>query len=78
MHADLVIELIEQQIIDQIAERLSGVYTTASPDAVSRLVHEEYARFNGQPIRDFVPLFVERCARVELAKLDGRLAASTA
>jgi hypothetical protein len=73
-----VIELSEQQIIDQIAERLSGAYTTVSPDTVSRLVHGEYARFNGPPIRDFVPLFVERCAKAELAKFDGRLAASTA
>ena len=78
MHPDLVIELNEQQIIDQIAERLSGMYTSVSPDAVSRLVHAEYARFNGRPVRDFVPLFVERSAKAELAKLDGRLAASTA
>jgi hypothetical protein len=73
-----VIELSEQQIIDQIAERLSGMYTTVSPDAVSRLVHEAFARFNGRPVRDFVPLFVERSAKAELEKLDGRLAASTA
>ena len=68
----------EQQIIDQIAERLSRMYTTVLPDAVSQLVHEECARFNGRPVRDFVPLFVERSAKAELAKLDGRPAASTA
>jgi hypothetical protein len=64
-----VIELSEQQIIDQIAERLTGVYPEVSSEAVSRLVRKEHARFEGRPIRDFVPLFVERCAKAGLAKL---------
>ena len=70
-HSYAVIELSEQQIIDQIAHRLSGAYPTVSPEAVSRLVHELHARFNGSRIRDFVPLFVERLAKTELAKLGG-------
>jgi hypothetical protein len=40
-----------------------------SSEAVSRLVRKEHARFEGRPIRDFVPLFVERCAKAGLAKL---------
>jgi hypothetical protein len=32
-------------------------------------VNEEYSRFDGRPIRDFIPLFVERNATKELAKL---------
>jgi hypothetical protein len=35
----------------------------------TRVVQEEHARFNGRPLRDFVPLFVERSAKAELAKL---------
>jgi dGTP triphosphohydrolase len=70
-HADQLIELSEQQIIDQIAERLTAIYPTLSSDAVSRLVHEESARFHGRPVCDFVPLFVERYAKAELAKLGG-------
>jgi hypothetical protein len=31
--------------------------------------HSKYAQFDGRPVRDFVPLFVERYARAELAKL---------
>jgi hypothetical protein len=64
-----MIELSEQQIIDQIANRLSGVYPHVPPDAVSRLVYEGHARFDGRPVRDFVPLLVERHAKAELAKL---------
>jgi len=35
------------------------------------VVHHNHARFDGRPVRDFVPLFVERGARQELAQLDG-------
>jgi hypothetical protein len=62
-----MIELSEQQIIDQIAERLAGTHPDVSPEAVTRVVQEEHARFNGRPLRDFVPLFVERSAKAELA-----------
>jgi hypothetical protein len=61
--------LSEQQIIDQIADRLAGILPEVSPEAVTRVVQEEHARFNGRPVRDFVPLFVERYAKAELAKL---------
>ena len=61
----------EQQVIEQIAERLSGAYPTVAPDVVSKIVNEKHARFEGRPLRDYVPLFVERHARTELAKLSG-------
>jgi hypothetical protein len=64
-----MIELSEQQIIDQLAGRLGAVYAEVEPEHVSRIVHEEYARFDGRPIRDFIPLFVERTAKAELSKL---------
>ena len=69
VHPDGMIELSEQQIIDQIADRLAGIHPEVSPEAVTRVVQEEHARFNGRPVRDFVPLFVERYAKAELAKL---------
>jgi hypothetical protein len=64
-----VIELSEQQIIDQLANRLADVHTQVEPEYVARVVADEYARFEGRPIRDFIPLFVERNAAQELAKL---------
>lgn len=66
-----MVEFSEQQIIDQIAERLTGIHPDVSPEAVTRVVRQEHARFNGRPVRDFVPLFVERYAKRELAKLHG-------
>jgi hypothetical protein len=66
-----VIQLSEQQVIDDIAERLSGAFPTVAPDVVSEVVHEKHARFEGRPLRDYIPLFVERNAKRELAKIGG-------
>jgi len=63
-----MIELSEQQIIDQLAQRLADVHKQVEPDHVTRVVQHEYARFEGRPIRDFIPLFVERNAAQELSK----------
>jgi len=32
-------------------------------------VHHNHARFDGRPIRDFVPLFVERAAKRQLSQV---------
>ena len=65
---DHMIESTEQQTIDELAQRLVSVYPDADPTDVARLVNEEYARFAGRPIRDFIPLFVERNAKADLSK----------
>jgi hypothetical protein len=33
------------------------------------VVHQTHAKFDGRPVRDFVPLFVERGAKEELMRL---------
>ncbi|TRW84821.1 hypothetical protein FK535_10070 [Mycolicibacterium sp. 018/SC-01/001] len=65
-----MIELSEQQIIDQVARRLADAHTSVAPDRVAAVVYEQHARFTGRPIRDFVPLFVERNAKAELGRLN--------
>jgi hypothetical protein len=64
-----VIELSEQTIIDQIVVRLSSRYPTISASTVSAVVHDIHARYEGRPLRDYVPLFVERHATSELDRL---------
>lgn len=64
-----MIALSEQQIIDQLAQRLADAHAAVEPGRVAAVVHEQYARFEGRPIRDFVPLFVERNAKAELTRL---------
>jgi hypothetical protein len=66
-----MIELSEQQIIEGLTDRLANVYAGVQVDQVSRIVGQEYERFNGRPIREFIPLFVERNAKAALATLTG-------
>ena len=63
--------LSEQQIIDQLTDRLTGTHTQVEPAQVARVVESEFARFDGRPIRDFIPLLVERNAVAKLSKLSG-------
>lgn len=62
-----VIELREQTIIAQVADRLSSKYSTIPADTVGAVVRRAYERFDGRPVREFVPLLVERCAEKELS-----------
>ena len=64
-----MIELSEQTIIDQLIVRLSERYPAISESTVAGVVHDMHARFNGRPLRDFVPLLVERNAKSELDRL---------
>jgi hypothetical protein len=64
-----VIELSEQTVIEQLVERLSNRYPAISASTVAGVVHDVHARFEGRPLRDFVPLLVERHARNELDRL---------
>jgi hypothetical protein len=56
----------EQQQIDQIADKLADQHTEVPAEAVTEVVEEAYHQFDGQPIRDFVPLLAERKAQEEL------------
>jgi len=55
-----------------VVDRLKVSYPTVPPpDTVTTVVHHNHARFDRRPMRDFVPLLVERGDRNELAKLRG-------
>jgi hypothetical protein len=71
-HAGSVVEKkTEQTAIGEVIERLTHRHPTMSPLTIADVVQKMHAKFDGRPIRDFVPLFVERNARAELAKLGG-------
>lgn len=44
-------------------------YAQVEPTRILSIVSREYARFAGSPIRDFIPLFVERNAKAELSNV---------
>jgi hypothetical protein len=60
-------ELREKQAISAVNERLRRSFADSySQSAVSHTVEQIHQRFAGRPIRDFVPVLVERYAREEL------------
>jgi hypothetical protein len=59
----------EQAQLKEVVDRLTGSYATLPPDTVAEVVHALHARFDGAPIREFVPLFVERSAHSALSEL---------
>jgi hypothetical protein len=60
-------DLSEQAALTHVEERLTSTYADLPPERVSAIVQKARARFDQSPIRDFVPLLVERRARAELA-----------
>lgn len=62
-------EANEQTVIEQLTERLSGMYPNLGADKVTAVVQQNHAQFSDSRIRDYVPLFVERRARRTLAEL---------
>ena len=64
-----VIELSEQTVIDEVVARLTCRYPAIPKETVESIVHDVYARFDGRPLRDYVPLLVERNAKSELERL---------
>ena len=63
-----MIELSEQTVIDEVVARLTSRYPAIPKETVESIVHDVYARFDGRPLRDYVPLLVERNAKSELER----------
>jgi hypothetical protein len=62
-------ELNEQIVIDEVVQRLAAKFPALPADTVSAVVSCTYSLFDGRPVRDFVPMFVERRAGTEISKL---------
>jgi hypothetical protein len=59
----------EWAAIEQLVDCMKQFYPDLSTDTIVTVVHQKHARFDGRPVRDFVPLFVERGAKRELSQM---------
>jgi len=48
----------ERAAIEQLVDRLKRDYPDVSAETIMTVVHQNHARFDGRPVRDFVPLFL--------------------
>jgi hypothetical protein len=69
----VVIELSQQTVIEQLVERLAQTFPAVPPETIADAVRASYARFDGKPVRDYIPLFVERECRRRLADLGSQV-----
>jgi hypothetical protein len=65
-HAHSVARNSEQHQIQQVITRLTATYPDVPQARIADVVETVHARFDGRPLREFVPLFVERAAKAEL------------
>jgi hypothetical protein len=56
----------EQEAIRQVATRLAQQFPELSAEEVDQAVRGQYDKFGESPIRDFVPVLVERATRQQL------------
>lgn len=50
----------EAQAVAQVCERLRSRFPDAPADDIDQVVAEVHRGFDGNPIRDFIPVLVER------------------
>lgn len=67
----MVVSAEEDRLIGQVVDRLLAGFPQVPQDTVHEMVGSSHHRFDDAPIRDFVPLFVERHTKEKLASLAG-------
>jgi hypothetical protein len=58
----------EARAMEEVVERLAARFPDVAEDRVREIVTAAHEEFANRPIRDFVPVFVERTARDELSR----------
>lgn len=61
----------EMRAIDRLIVRLNARFADIPAETVREAVHAAYDEFKGKPIRDFVPVLVERSATARLVADSG-------
>ena len=56
----------EVKAVGEVTQRLAVSFPDVDVADVEHVVHRSYEQFRGRPIRDFVPVLVERMARDQL------------
>jgi hypothetical protein len=68
-HRDEVDRSDEDRAITEVIDRLAKQFPQLPADEVAQVVGQSRPEFDDAPIREFVPLFVERGAKARLRQL---------
>lgn len=61
----------EAEAMSRVMRRLRQQFPEIPNEAIEHAVHGHYEDFDGRPVRDFVPILVERAAGDDLARGNG-------
>ncbi len=59
----------EDQALTELSARLRERFPTALPETIDTVVRGSHREFDGDPIRDFIPVLVEREAVARLRQI---------
>lgn len=59
----------EQRGVDEVIDRLGKKYPDVDRELIREIVTDEHGAFNGRPVRDFVPVLVEKRAKQRVKSL---------
>ena len=60
----------ERRSIDEVVERLAERFPGVDREEIKGIVETEYEEFHGKPVRDFVPVLVEKSAKKRVKALE--------
>lgn len=56
----------EKQAVDKVIDRMHEKFPSLAREHIEQIVTTEHQAFDGNPVRDYVPVLVERRAKVRL------------
>lgn len=59
----------EQRAVDEVIDRLGTKYPDVDRELIGEIVTQEHEAFDGRPVRDFVPVLVEKRAKQRVKAL---------
>jgi len=62
----------EGRALSLVAERLRSQFPSVDTDTIGGVVAQVHHQYDGRPIRDFIPVLVERDAAERLTNVRGR------
>ena len=63
-------EAAEQRSVEEVIDRLTKKYPDVDRGEIEQIVAEEHQAYSGRPVRDFVPVLVEKSAKKRVKALE--------
>lgn len=59
----------EQRAVEEVIDRLASKYPGVERSEIANIVADEHQSYEGRPVRDFVPVLVEKSAKKRVKRL---------